>query len=334
MTGWDPQQPPEPPDRAGTPTPSDPSAPTDTGVYRCYRHPDQETRIRCARCGRPICPNCMIPAPVGHQCPECVGQARREFRTGARRGARTIAGISATKFLLLAIGAVFVLEVIVSNGQALSFGGGLPNKDAYNLGALFPPAVAGLPVHIPPLGGPWAHTQYWRLFTAMFLHANLLHIAFNGWALWLFGNFIEATFGSVRMLVIYFVTGLFASATSYTFGPVAQLGVGASGAIVGLLGAFIAYNFRRRHLAAAQGYLRWALMLIVLNAVLGATVGGIDNWAHGGGLVAGLAAGLFAEGVGSGQLRRVSRVAGPLLILAVAVVMVITRTNHLQSLVS
>ena len=114
----------------------------------------------------------------------------------------------------------------------------------------------------------------------------------------------------------------------------AQLGVGASGAIVGLLGAFIAYNFRRRHLAAAQGYLRWALMLIVLNAVLGATVGGIDNWAHGGGLVAGLAAGLFAEGVGSGQLRRVSRVAGPLLILAVAVVMVITRTNHLQSLVS
>jgi len=79
VTGWDPQQPPEPPDRAGTPTPSDPSAPTDTGVYRCYRHPDQETRIRCARCGRPICPNCMIPAPVGHQCPECVGQARREF---------------------------------------------------------------------------------------------------------------------------------------------------------------------------------------------------------------------------------------------------------------
>jgi len=265
----------------------------------------------------------MIPAPVGHQCPECVGQARREFRKSAGRGAQTLAGVSTTKLLLFAIGAVFILEIVVSGGQVLSLNGGLPNEDAFKMGALFPPAVAGV--------GPFHTTQYWRLFTAMFLHANLLHIAFNAWALWLFGNFIENIFGSRRMLAIYLVTGLFASATSYMFGPDFQLGVGASGAIVGLLGAFIAYNFRRRHMAVAQGYLRWAVMLIVLNAVFGATVGGIDNWAHGGGLVAGLAAGVFAEGVGEGQLQRASRIVGPLLILAVAAVMVITRTSQLQS---
>jgi membrane associated rhomboid family serine protease len=323
VTAWDPQKPPDRPDA--------PLGLPEGVTLRCYRHPDQPTRVRCARCGRPICPACMVAAPVGHQCPECVAQARREFRGGVRGRARTVAGVSATKLLLFAIGAVYVLEVVVSHGQALSFGNGIPNKTAYDMGALFPPAIAGLPVHIPGIGGPYTHTQYWRLFTAMFLHANLLHIAFNAWALWLFGNFVEATFGTARMLLIYFVTGLFASATSYMFGPVVQLGLGASGAIVGLLGAFLAYNVRRRHLAVAQGYIRWAIMLIVLNAVFGATFGGIDNWAHGGGLVSGFAAGLAAEGIGSGETRRVSRIIGFLVIIAVGVAMVLLRTHSLQA---
>jgi membrane associated rhomboid family serine protease len=263
----------------------------------------------------------MIPAPVGHQCPECVGQARREFRMGTRQRARTIAGMSVTRLLLLSIVGVFILEVLVSHGQAL--GGGLPNKTAFDLGALFPPAVAGLP--------PFHSSQWWRLLTPMFLHANLLHIAFNGWALWIFGNFVENTFGRVRMLAIYFVTGFFASATSYTFGPFLQLGVGASGAIVGLLGAFIAYNFRRRHLSMAQGYLRWAIMIIVLNVILGQAFHGIDNWAHGGGLVSGLAAGTFAEGVGPREARPAIHVIGFLAIVAIAVVMVLLRTHSLRA---
>jgi membrane associated rhomboid family serine protease len=268
----------------------------------------------------------MIPAPVGHQCPECVAQARQEFRTGARRGVRTVAGVSATKFLLFIIGAVYVLEIILSHGQALSFGNGVPTKTAFDMGALFPPAVAG----VPPFGDP----QYWRLFTAMFLHANLLHIAFNAWALWIFGNFVEATFGTPRMLLIYFVTGLFASATSYTFGPTIQLGLGASGAIVGLLGAFIAYNFRRRRSAVAQGYIRWAIMIIVLNVVWAGLYPGIDNWAHGGGLVSGVAAGVFAEGIGSGEARRASRVIGFVIIIVIGVAMVVLRTQSLQNQVA
>jgi membrane associated rhomboid family serine protease len=258
----------------------------------------------------------MIPAPVGHHCPDCVAEAKREFRLGPRRQVRSLFGTSATQLLLLAIIAMFAIEVIVSHGRALA--NGVPNKTAFDLGALFPPAIAQ--------GG-----QYWRLITVMFLHANLLHIALNGYALWLFGRFVEDTFGRVRFLAIYFVTGFLAAATSYTFGPVAQLGVGASGAIVGLLGAFIAYNFRRRHMTLARGNLRWALMIIALNVLIGSAFNGIDNWAHGGGLVAGLLAGTIAEGFGPKEMRPAVRVLGFLALIALGVVMVVLRTQALRS---
>jgi membrane associated rhomboid family serine protease len=263
----------------------------------------------------------MIPAPVGHHCPECVAQARREFRLGPGRRARQLAGLSATNLLLLTIVGMFVIEVVVSKGNALS--GSLGGKQAFDLGALFPPAVAGLP--------PFHTSQYWRLITPMFLHANLLHILFNGWALVIFGRFVEQTFGRTRFLVIYFVTGFVASATSYMVGPVGQLGVGASGAIVGLLGAFIAYNFRRRHLSLAQANLRLAVMLIAFNLIYATLVHGIDNWAHAGGLASGLLAGTFAEGVGRGDARKVSRVLGFVALVGIGVVMAVLRTHSLRS---
>ncbi|MFN2545684.1 MAG: rhomboid family intramembrane serine protease [Actinomycetota bacterium] len=282
----------------------------------CYRHPNEVTRIHCTRCGRPICPACMIPAPVGHHCPECVAEARREFRQGPRRRMGSIFGTSATQLLLLAIIAMFAIEVVVSKGRALA--NGVPNSTAFDLGALYPPAIA-------------QGSQYWRLITVMFLHANLLHIALNGYALWLFGRFVEDTFGRIRFLLIYFVTGFLAAVTSYTFGPTNQLGVGASGAIVGLLGAFIVYNFRRRHMSLARGNLRWALMIIALNVVIGSAFNGIDNWAHGGGLVAGLLAGTFAEGIGPRGIRPAVRVLGFVALIVLGVVMTVLRTQALRS---
>ena len=284
-------------------------------VEYCYRHPNEITRIHCTRCGRPICPECMIPAPVGHHCPECVAEAKRAFRAGPAQRARQLTG-SMTRLMLGAIVAVYVVEVIVSHGQALA---NVPNKTAFDMGALFPPAIAQ--------GG-----QYWRLITPMFLHASLLHIAFNGWALWIFGRFVEQIFGRVWFLAIYFVSGFLASVTSYALGPVIQLGVGASGAIVGLLGAFIAYNFRRRSSPVARGYLRWAFMIIALNFAfaLFANVN-IDNWAHAGGLMAGLLAGTFAEGLGRPEARPVTRVAGFVGLIALGVIITVIRTNSLQS---
>ena len=194
-----------------------PPAPT---VEVCYRHPSLQTRVHCTRCGRPICPDCMVPAPVGYQCPECVEMARREFRRGPGRPLR--GGVSVTKALLVAIGAMFVLEVVTGGPRALLEGPS--GQRLFELGALQPLAIAS--------------GQYWRLFSAMFLHAGILHIGFNAYALYLFGSMIESNLGKTRFALIYFVTGFLASATSYAFGPVGSIAVGASGAIFGIFHQF------------------------------------------------------------------------------------------------
>jgi membrane associated rhomboid family serine protease len=177
-----------------------------------------------------------------------------------------------------------------------------------------------------------ADGQFWRLFSAMFLHGGLLHIAFNAYALYLFGSMIETNLGRTRFLLIFFVTGFVASATSYAFGDVLVAGVGASGAIFGIFGAFIAYNYRRRHLAMAAANLRWAAMLLVLNAFIALGFGRIDWQAHAGGLVAGIAAGIVAEGWGPASQRRVILVAGFGALIALGFAMVVWRTNEIRDM--
>ena len=302
--------------------------PPPTGVPEfCYRHPNVETGVHCTRCGRPICPECMIPAPVGHQCPECVNEARREFRKGPGRriaAANVRRQASATMVLLVAIGAMYVVEVLSGGTGSLMTG---PNTlKLINLGASV--GLAQLPsgeiVGI-------ANGQYWRLVSAMFLHAGLLHIAFNAYALWIFGSVVEQELGRVRFLLIYFVTGIVASAASYAFGPYYAVGVGASGAIFGIFGAFVTYNYRRRHLAIAAARLRGAVTLVVINMVLAFSIQGIDWRAHVGGFIAGLVAGFAAEGVGSAANRRLILIAGFAGLLVVAVGLVAWRTSALHS---
>jgi membrane associated rhomboid family serine protease len=289
--------------------------PAPAGIEYCYRHPGAETRVHCTRCDRPICPECMIPAPVGHQCPECVGKARREFRLGAGPTART-RSISVTHVLIAANLAMFAAEVVVGGPNSLFQG---PSAKAIvDLGAMYPPAIAA--------GG-----QYWRLFTSMFLHFGIIHIGFNMYALWLFGRVVERDYGSLRYALIYLIGGFFAGAASYAFGPVISVGAGASGAVFAVFGAFVAYNFRRRHLALAAANLRTAIMLIVINAFLAFAISGIDWRAHVGGLVAGLAAGTIADQVGPARLRPVIQVVGFVIIALVGVLLVTTRTAQLQS---
>ncbi len=133
--------------------------------------------------------------------------------------------ISVTKGLLAVLIGVFVLEIVSAGAGSLATG---PDpRSLAELGGLYPPAIA-------------IEGEYWRLLSPMFLHAGLLHIAFNGWVLWVFGSQVERTFGSARMLAIFLVTGFLASVASYVFGSPLVVGVGASGAIFGLAGAFIA----------------------------------------------------------------------------------------------
>ena len=173
--------------------------------------------------------------------------------------------------------------------------------------------------------------EYYRLITATFLHGGLLHIALNMYVLWILGSFMEPSLGSVRFLIVYFVSGLAASATSYWLGPVQQLGVGASGAIFGLLGAWVAFSFRRRDTAVGAAQLRQALFWIGINLVFGFSVAGIDNFAHLGGLVSGAFAGAAAEGFGPPRTRPVTRVLGLAGIVVVSLAIIALRTVALRS---
>jgi len=286
-----------------------PPAPT---IEVCYRHPDVQTRVHCTRCDRPICPDCMIPAPVGHQCPECVEQARRDFRSGPGRALR--GGVSATNALLVAIAIPFVIEVILGGPQALFN----PSAEIlFDMGAMQPIAVAD--------------GQFWRLFTAMFLHAGLLHVALNAYFFWLFGRMVEASFGRTWMVLIYVVAGFLASVASYAFGPVTTLAVGASGAISGVFGAFIAYNYRRREHAMNAANLRLALTVIVLNAVIAIGYSSIDWRAHVGGLVAGFALGYLADSSGPARQRAIVRFAGVATLVVIGIALVLWRTAEIRS---
>jgi len=301
-------------ERPGEPAFPPPPVPS---VEFCYRHPTEPTRVHCTRCERPICPACMIAAPVGHQCPECVALAQQEFRQGPGRR-MAVRSITATKVLLVAIVGMFVVELLVAGPRTM--GSGASTEALVDLGALYPPAIA--------IGG-----QFWRLFTAMFLHAGLFHILFNAWALWVFGSMVERDFGTGRFVAIYFVTGFVASATSYAFGPLFLVGVGASGAIFGIFGAFVAYNYRRRHLAMAAQNLRFAMTLLLINALLAFAWGSIDWRAHLGGFVAGVVAGFAADGLGDRSQRTLTTVLGLAGLVAVGVALVMWRTAEIRSMV-
>src|SRR5262249_11323156 len=150
--------------------------------------------------------------------------------------------VSVTNVMIAILAGVYVLEAI--GGGAGSFMTGPSLNKLVDYGASI-----GIFGHGRTIEGGITVGQYWRLFTAMFLHRNLIHIGLNAYALWIFGSMLEPEIGRVRFLVAYLVTGLAASAASYAFLPPVVVGVGASGAIFGIFGIFLVYNYRRRHTA-------------------------------------------------------------------------------------
>jgi membrane associated rhomboid family serine protease len=133
------------------------------------------------------------------------------------------------------------------------------------------------------------------------------------------------------MVVIYMVSGFVASVASYAFGPVSTLAVGASGAIAGVFGAFIAYAYRRRHMAMHAANLRMAVTVIVLNAVIAFGYRAIDWRAHVGGLVAGFVIGYLAD-LPSRQQRTLVAAGGTIALAGVAVALVLWRTADIRSI--
>jgi rhomboid protease GluP len=157
--------------------------------------------------------------------------------------------------------------------------------------------------------------QWWRLLTATFIHAGILHLAFNLYFAWAIGRLCEQIFGAAAYAVIYFGSGLIGSLVSVAAQP-AVVSVGASGALFGVFGGFLGFTIRRRDMLQPEfvkSVRRNALILIGINLVIGFAVPGIDIAAHIGGLVAGLGIGyaiatLAEKPVSSKQEARAVRV--------------------------
>ena len=240
----------------------------------CYRHPDRPTGLRCSRCGRPICGECSNPAPVGQLCPD---DARSRVRVRGLPGQeRPVATM-----VLLGINTVMLVVSAVLSGSGFGLLDPAP-RALCRLGALNAAAIA-------------ESGQWWRLLTVMVLHGGLLHWAFNSWALWAFGPTLEGVLGRARFVALYVGSGFAGAAASFAFNHT-ELGVGASGAIFGLLGALVAFFFRRRQAGGAVP-LQNLLLVLLLNLFIASRNPQIDNLAHIGGFLAGLVAMVLLDAV-------------------------------------
>jgi len=139
---------------------------------------------------------------------------------------------------------------------------------------------------------PYNLIQPWRFVTAIFLHASLLHIVFNMWVLMDIGPEIEELYGSARYLFIYVFTGVGGYIVSS--GVIGHSSVGASGALLGLIGVLLATTMGRRGLDAQllrRQLIRWLIYI----AVWGFLVQGVDNYAHAGGFITGFILGKIMQ---------------------------------------
>ena len=131
--------------------------------------------------------------------------------------------------------------------------------------------------------------QYWRLFTANFLHIGLLHIGFNLYALYIIGPEVEVFYGPARFLVIYVLTALSGAIMSYAF--TYGLSAGASTALFGLVGTLVAFFVRNRAVFGEMGtaWLGNLAFIIVINLMIGISPGSqVDNFGHIGGFIGGV----------------------------------------------
>ena len=198
-----------------------------------------------------------------------------------------------TLSILLAIVAIVIL---------MQFSGGTRNPETLvDFGAMYMPLIA--------------EGEYWRLFTAMFVHIGWMHLLRNSIALFIYGIYAEGAYGQVRFILLYIISGLTGSVASYLFNDANTIAAGASGAVFGLLGALIVFSLKNWNaydrdgnavmvarydqghevgVEQAPGIGREMLGGLALVAIINLVLGigpGIDAWAHLGGLLGGLAFG-------------------------------------------
>ncbi len=236
----------------------------------CYRHPDRVAGRSCTRCGRPTCSDCLVQAPVGSLCPECVRAGRPPAAERARRwwAARPT---MATSILVAANLAIYVWGMVQlsASGSLFSTRVGPVQRDL----GLFGPFV--------DVEGEW-----WRIFSSGFVHFGLLHVGFNMFILYRLGGSLEPALGTVRFTLTYVACLICGSAGALISSPNA-LTAGASGAVYGMMGVFVAAMWARR-IPLMQTDIGG---LLLINLLLTFIIPGISIGGHLGGLLGGIICG-------------------------------------------
>lgn len=273
------------------PGPPEAEAPT------CYRHPGRQTYLRCNRCERYICGDCMRSAAVGHQCVECVQAGARTIRQPRTQfGGRERAGTPVVTYALIAINVVvFALQMSVRGLQSQL--------------VLWPPAVAD--------------GQLYRLVTSAFVHYGAAHLLLNMWALFVVGPPLELLLGRLRFGALYALSLLGGSVLVYLL-TLNTATAGASGAVFGLFGATLVVA-KRLNLD-----MRWVVAVIAINLLYTFVAPAVSSqrisWqGHVGGLVTG---GLVAAAYvyASRERRNLIQASVTVLVLGVFVALIWWRT--------
>ncbi len=246
--------------------------------------------MQCQRCDRPLCSACMIEAPVGFHCPECLNEGRRRRGQAPLPAARLGAGFgqAATRSFIAAPTArpvvTYAFIALCAVVYLLQVAPRL--HDAF---ALYAPDITGLFAYAPLYTSTWYwEFEPWRMLTSAVLHhpSNVAHIGFNMLALWFVGRVMEPQIGKLRFAVLLLLSAFGGSVAILL---VSALGlaspfvptVGASGAVFGLFGAL--FILMRSSGTSAGG----VLALVGVNMVISFMVPNISWQGHLGGLVTG-----------------------------------------------
>ncbi|MGH2951678.1 MAG: rhomboid family intramembrane serine protease [Geminicoccales bacterium] len=253
----------------------------------CYRHPGRETNVACSNCGRPICPDCMTSTSVGMRCPECAGE-----RTRVRNpvGAPTRSDAPVTYSLIALCVIAFVAELAGGGASAVEGRGTIIRDGGLVAFGISVDGAIGV-----------AEGEWYRIVTSAFLHAGILHLGLNMFALYILGTLLEPGIGSARFGGVYAVSVLAGSFGALLLDP-NELTVGASGGVFGLMAAafLIARNRGLDDLASQIG------LFVVINLVFTFSIPNISIGGHLGGLVGG---GLAALLVSALERRRLANAA-------------------------
>ncbi|TCC52945.1 rhomboid family intramembrane serine protease [Kribbella capetownensis] len=223
----------------------------------CYRHPDRPAGVRCQRCDRPICPQCMNSASVGFQCPSCFNEGVKSVpRTRTSLGGVARVNGQIVTLVILALNVLVFIAVRTGSSRVV------------NDLVLVPFLVDSEP---------------WRLLTSAFTHVQIFHIFSNLFMLYQLGPPLEQMLGRLRFSILYLLSALGGSVAVWMLASPVSATLGASGAVLGLVGALLV-------ISRARGLdITWIIAYVAITAVISFTIPNISWEGHLGGFITGAA---------------------------------------------